>query len=167
MGKYIHFDCFLSIILVCSNKRHVSYRLTSPLSIGHQTKLKYTDGYLKICSHIQTYDLSDWLSNRHLSSLNSHTCRNPSNEKCNPISINKHLLGSLTQQQTYSDIQLCCNGVQALCSQTTEECKKQKQEMRIIMKLRKIEALCINSPWKTIQSSAHKIQNIHKEKTVW
>ena len=38
---------FLSIILVCSNKRHVSYRLTSPLSIGHNTQLKYAAGYLK------------------------------------------------------------------------------------------------------------------------
>ena len=32
--------------------------------------------------------------------------KNPSDITSNPISINKHLLGSLIQQQTYSDIQL-------------------------------------------------------------
>ena len=31
--------------------------------------------------------------------------KNPSDITSNPISINKHLLGSLIQQQTYSDIQ--------------------------------------------------------------
>ena len=88
---------------------------------------------------------------------NSRTYRNPSNETCNPISINKHLLGSLTQQQTYSDIQLCCNWVQALCSQTTEDCKKQKQEMRIIMKLRDLKIFVLIS-LKRIQHLHTKIQ---------
>ena len=60
----------------------------------------------KTYSYIQVYDLSIWLANRHQSSLKlSYLWWYPSNETFNPISINKHLLGSLIQWKIYSDIQ--------------------------------------------------------------
>ena len=78
---------------------------------------------------------------------NSRTYRNPSNETCHPISINKHLLGSLTQQQTYSDIQPERDATEFKTlvlkykrSLTATEGDENHNETK------KYEILCINSP---------------------
>ena len=94
-------------------KQQRTYTLQADQSLIHwaSTESSHTDGYLKH-AHIFMHMIYQFALQTYINLHdNSRTYKNPSNEICNPISINKHLLGSLTQQQTYSDIQPYCNWV--------------------------------------------------------
>ena len=94
-------------------KQQITCILQADQSLIHWalTESSHTDGYLKH-AHIFRHMIYPFALQIDINLHdNSRTYRNPSNETCNPISINKHLLGSLTQQQTYFDIQPYCNWV--------------------------------------------------------
>ena len=79
--------------------------MISALSIG---KFHESNTYIwihKTYSYIKISDLSIHLVNRHLSSQEfSLLTEYPPDETYNPVKVNKHLLGSLFQQQNIQDI---------------------------------------------------------------